>query len=63
MVDETCLPLKGVEEMASLGGLLCEGRLGVVQRTMGSRASCLRIKLVVDQQKMVGNFAHWEDGL
>ena len=28
MVDETCLPLKGVEEMASLGGLLCEGRIG-----------------------------------
>ena len=28
MVVETCLPLKGVEEMASLGGLLCEGRIG-----------------------------------
>ena len=25
---ETCFPLNGVEEVASLGGLFCEGRIG-----------------------------------
>ena len=28
IVVEICLPLKGVEETASLGGLFCEGKVG-----------------------------------